>query len=76
MNDWKERIKEHLEELFYDVINVNVNLPFWTRNLVKYGDNFVYMLGEKKKGITHVKQLVNYEMERIERVHNGGIQRS
>jgi hypothetical protein len=67
----KQRIKEHLEELFYDVINVNVNLPFWTRNLVKYGDNFVYMLGEKKKGLTHVKQLVNYEIERIERVENG-----
>jgi len=67
----KERIKEHLEELFYDIIDVNVNLPFWTRNLVKYGDNFVYMLGEKKKGITHIKQEVNYEIERIERVVNG-----
>ena len=67
----KQRIREHLEELFYDVINVNVNLPFWTRNLVKYGDNFVYMLGEKKKGVTHVKQLVNYEIERIERIENG-----
>jgi hypothetical protein len=67
----KQRIKEHLEELFYDIINVNVNLPFWTRNLVKYGDNFVYILGEKKKGITHINQLVNYEIERMERIHNG-----
>jgi hypothetical protein len=67
----KGRIKTHLEELFYDIINVNVQLPFWTRNLVKYGDNFVYMLGEKKKGITVVKQMVNYEMERIERIHRG-----
>jgi len=67
----KERIREHLQELFYDIINVNVNLPFWTRNLVKYGDNFVYILGEKKKGITHIKQLVNYEMERVERIHKG-----
>ena len=61
----KERIKNHLEELFYDIANVNVNLPFWTRNLVKYGDNFVYMLGEKKRGITFMKQMVNYEMERV-----------
>ena len=67
----KGRIKTHLEELFYDIINVNVNLPFWTRNLVKYGDNFVYMLGEKKKGITFIKQMVNYEMERVERIHQG-----
>lgn len=67
----KERIKEHLEELFFDIINVNVNLPFWTRNICKYGDNFVYILGEKNKGITHIKQLVNYEMERVERIHKG-----
>ena len=67
----KQRIKEHLDNLFYDIINVNVNLPFWTRNLVKYGDNFVYLLGDKKKGITHLQQLVNYEMERIERVDKG-----
>ena len=37
----KERIKKLLEEFFYDVVNVNVNLPFWVRNTVKYGDNFV-----------------------------------
>jgi hypothetical protein len=67
----KERIKMLLEEFFYDTLNVNVNLPFWVRNLVKYGDNFVLLYGERKKGITHVKQLVNYEIERYERIQNG-----
>ena len=67
----KERIKFLLEEFFYDIVNVNVNLPFWVRNLVKYGDNFVLLYGERKKGITHVKQLVNYEIERFERIQNG-----
>ena len=67
----KERIKMLLEEFFYDVVNVNVNLPFWTRNLVKYGDNFVLLYGERKKGITHVKQMVNFEIERFERIQNG-----
>jgi len=67
----KERIKLMLEEFFYDVVNVNVNLPFWVRNTVKYGDNFVLLYGERKKGITHVKQLVNYEIERFERIQNG-----
>ena len=67
----KERIKYLLEEFFYDIINVNVNLPFWTRNTVKYGDNFVLLYGERKKGITHVKQLVNYEIERFERIQSG-----
>jgi hypothetical protein len=67
----KERIKYLLEEFFYDVVNVNVNLPFWVRNTVKYGDNFVLLYGERKKGITHIKQLVNYEIERFERIQNG-----
>ena len=67
----KERIKLILEEFFYDIVNVNVNLPFWTRNLVKYGDNFVLLYGERKKGLTHVKQMVNYEIERFERIQAG-----
>ena len=67
----KDRIKNHLDELFYDVINVNVNLPFWIRNMCKYGDNFVLMYGEKKLGLTHVRQMVNYEIERFERIQNG-----
>ena len=67
----KERIKYLLEEFFYDIVNVNVNLPFWVRNIVKYGDNFVLLYGERKKGISHVKQLVNYEIERFERIQNG-----
>lgn len=60
----KERIKEILEEFFYGTLNINVNLPFWTRNLAKYGDNFVYLLGEKGKGIRYARQLVNYDIER------------
>jgi hypothetical protein len=67
----KERIKFLLEEFFYDIVNVNVNLPFWVRNIVKYGDNFVLLYGERKKGVSHVKQLVNYEIERFERIQNG-----
>jgi hypothetical protein len=67
----KDRIKALLEEFFYDTVNVNVNLPFWVRNTVKYGDNFVLLYGERKKGVTHIKQLVNYEIERFERIQNG-----
>ena len=67
----KERIRLILEEFFYDIVNVNVNLPFWVRNTCKYGDNFILLYGERKSGITHVKQLVNYEIERFERIQNG-----
>lgn len=64
----KERIKSILEDFFYGVVNVNVNLPFWARNLAKYGDNFVYMLGEKGKGVRYVRQLVNFDIERKDEV--------
>lgn len=67
----KDRIKDELEDLFYNIINVNVNLPFWSRNVCKYGDNFVNIYGEKNKGIISVKQMVNYEIERIERINMG-----
>jgi len=67
----KERIKSLLEEFFYNTVNINVNLPFWVRNTVKYGDDFLLLYGERRKGITHVKQLVNYEIERFERIQNG-----
>lgn len=60
----KERVRTILEELFYGKLNINVNLPFWTRNLCKYGDNFVYLLSEKGKGVRYARQLVNYDIER------------
>lgn len=67
----KERIKNELENFFYNIVNVNVNLPFWTRNVCKYGDNFVNILGERGKGITHIRQMINYDIERIEKVIDG-----
>jgi hypothetical protein len=60
----KDRIKGHIEDFLYGTLNVNVNLPAWTRNLCKYGDNFLYIYGERGQGITYVKQLVNQSMER------------
>lgn len=66
-----ERIKNSLEDLMFNVININVNLPFWTRSMIKYGDNFVNIVGEKGKGITNARQMVNYDIERSERVENG-----
>lgn len=65
------RIKDSLISLFHNVLNVNVNLPFWSRSLIKYGDNFVNIIGEKGKGITQVKQMINYDIERLESVIDG-----
>lgn len=66
-----QRIKEALQNLFFNIVNVDTNLPYWVRNVVKYGDNFVLSLGEKGKGITNVRQMVNYEIERTEKMEDG-----
>lgn len=65
-----DRVKKVLEDLFYDVVNVNTNLVSWARTMIKYGDNFIYMLPEKGKGITMFKQMPVFEIERKEDVIN------
>jgi len=49
-----EKIKEILEELFYDVLNVEFNLRSWVRNLVKYGDFFLYCDVSPDHGVINV----------------------
>lgn len=60
------RIKQELTDLFENVLDINTNLPSWARNLVKYGDNFVYNKIVPKKGIVGVMQLPNVEITRSE----------
>lgn len=61
-----KRIKEALEDLFYNVLDINTNLQMWTRGVCKYGDNFVFLKVLPEKGIVGCQQLPNIEIERIE----------
>ena len=61
-----DRIKEILEDLFNNRLDVNTNLQMWTRGVCKYGDNFVYLKLDPEKGIVGCQQLPNIEIERIE----------
>lgn len=65
MSDSK-RIKNVLEDLFDNILDLNTNLQMWTRNTCKYGDNFVYLKIDKEKGIVGTSQLTNIEIERSE----------
>ena len=38
-----DNIKEILNNLFYDIMNIEFNLWPWVRNMVKYGDFFLYL---------------------------------
>lgn len=49
-----EKIKEVLEELFYDVLNIEFNLRSWVRNLIKYGDFFLYCDVSPDHGVVNV----------------------
>lgn len=61
-----EAIKEALEDLFYNVLNVEFNLRGWVRNLVKYGDLFLLNELNPDNGIVRVVPLPVNEIEREE----------
>ena len=53
-----KRIKSILTDLFNNTLDINTNLPMWTRNTCKYGDNFVFMKLDPEKGIVGCFQFV------------------
>ena len=61
-----DNIKQILENLFYDILNVEHNLWMWTRNLVKYGDFYLQLEMAEGLGIVNVLPMSTYEMSRIE----------
>jgi hypothetical protein len=61
-----DRIKTVLEDLFKNKLDINTNLPMWTRGMCKYGDDFVYLKIDPNDGIIGCQQLPNIEIERIE----------
>jgi len=61
-----ENIKEILNNLFYDIMNIEFNLWPWVRNMVKYGDFFLYLDISDEYGVTNVVPLSPYEIIRAE----------
>jgi hypothetical protein len=61
-----DNIKQILENLFFDILNLEFNLWPWTRNLVKYGDFFLQLEIAEGLGIVNVQPLSAYEMSRVE----------
>jgi hypothetical protein len=60
------RVKSILGDLFNNALDINTNLPMWTRNAAKYGDNFVFLKLDPEKGVVGCLQLPNIEVERVE----------
>lgn len=61
-----QQIQRALEELFYDVVNIEFNARRMVRNLVKNGDYFMYVEVVPDYGIINVEPLPVNEVEREE----------
>ncbi len=61
-----DNIKQILENLFYDILNIEHTLWMWTRNLVKYGDFYLQLEMAEGLGIVNALPMSTYEMSRIE----------
>jgi len=61
-----ENVKKILENLFYDILNVEFNMWSWTRNMCKYGDFFLRMEISPEYGVFLVHPISPYEITRIE----------
>ena len=61
-----ENIKSILNNLFYDILNIEFNLWPWVRNMCKYGDFFLQLEINEKYGITNVAPLSAYDVARVE----------
>jgi len=60
------QIKQILNNLFYDILNIEFNLWPWIRNMCKYGDFFLKLEIDEKYGITNVVPMPVYDVSRIE----------
>lgn len=66
INTEDRQIKEELEQLYFNVLNLNFNLWGWVRDTLKFGDNFVLMDLGLGQGVCGVLPLSVYEVERVE----------
>jgi hypothetical protein len=62
-----KRIKQVLTDLFTNKLDINTNLPMWTRNTCKFGDNFIYLKLDPENGVVGCQQLPNIQIERLEK---------
>ena len=61
-----EEIKEILNSLFHNILNVEFNLFGWSRSMCKFGDFFLYLDIDETLGIKAAVGLPSNEVERLE----------
>tara|TARA_R110002020_G_scaffold211880_1_gene418129 strand:+ start:3166 stop:5019 length:1854 start_codon:yes stop_codon:yes gene_type:complete len=66
INTDDDNIKKVLNNLFYDILNIEFNLPTWVRNMCKYGDFYLKLEISEKFGVYKVIPFSTYQVVRIE----------
>jgi hypothetical protein len=66
INSSDENVRKVLQNLFYDVLNIEFNLATWIRNMCKYGDMYLKMEVSEKFGVYNVIPMSVYEVVREE----------
>ena len=61
-----DEIKVILNDLFYNILNIEHNLYGWSRTMCKFGDFFLYLDIDPEFGIQNVIGLPSTEVERLE----------
>ncbi len=61
-----EEIKITLQNLFYQILNIEFNLYGWARTMAKYGDFFLYLDLHETSGVKSAIGLPPSEVERLE----------
>lgn len=59
-------VRKVLENLFYDIMNVDFTLPTWVRGMCKYGDYYLQLELAKEFGVVNVLPLPVYDVKRVE----------
>lgn len=59
-------IKEVLETLFFDILNINFDAWSWMRHFVKFGDLMLFVDAHEQNGILNLIQIPINEIEREE----------
>ncbi len=59
-------IKEVLDTLYHNILNVEFNLFGWCRTMCKYGDFFLYVDIDERDGVKNCIGLPPHEIERLE----------
>jgi hypothetical protein len=59
-------IKAYLENLFYDILNVDFNIWTWMRDMIKYGDTFLFLKIVDELGVVGVTPMSSYICEIVQ----------